>query len=241
MLCYSQRTPKRGNSASEYEDACDGDLATGRWAVADGATESAFAEPWARGLVEGFVRSPSVSPRRWGEWLPPIQRRWAQEVGQRPLVWYLEAKFLEGAFAAFIGLTLGPGRCGVPGLWRAVAVGDSCLFHVRGRTLLRSFPVTGAEQFGNNPWLVGSRATPASVQCSRARGRWEDGDQLFLMTDALARWFLERREQGGEPWETVLDVLRGPEPAEAFRRWVEALREGHAIRNDDVTVIAIES
>jgi len=35
--------PKRGHSAEEYEDAFAGDPKVGRFAVADGASESSFA------------------------------------------------------------------------------------------------------------------------------------------------------------------------------------------------------
>jgi len=235
MLWYFQAsTPKRGNSASEYEDAFDGDLKTRRWAVADGAAESSFADAWARALVKGFVRSPAVPPQQWDDWLPPLQRQWAEEVGGRPLPWYAEVKFEQGAFAAFLGLTLGRRR------WRAVAVGDSCLFLVRGGRLQRSFPVTRSDEFSNNPWLVSSRASPEDARVRRAHGRWREGDLLLLMTDALAQWFLKQHEVGKRPWEPVLDLLKGPAPAEEFGPWVEGLRESRELRNDDVTVIAIE-
>ena len=40
--------PKRGHSPEEYEDALAGDPRSGRFAVADGASESSFAGLWAR-------------------------------------------------------------------------------------------------------------------------------------------------------------------------------------------------
>lgn len=39
--------PKRGHSAEEYEDAYAAALQVGRFAVADGASESSFASLWA--------------------------------------------------------------------------------------------------------------------------------------------------------------------------------------------------
>ena len=40
------RLQKRGNRLDEYEDACAGDATLGRFAIADGATESSFAGQW---------------------------------------------------------------------------------------------------------------------------------------------------------------------------------------------------
>ncbi len=48
--------PKRGHRLEEYEDAYAGNPDGGRFAVADGAAESSFANVWAQLLVSGFVR-----------------------------------------------------------------------------------------------------------------------------------------------------------------------------------------
>src|SRR5580693_7202489 len=83
--------PKRGNQAEEYEDAFAGDGETGRFAVADGASETSFAASWARLLVTGYVRTmPESNP---GEsWLRELQEQWAAEVDAKPLPWYAEIK-----------------------------------------------------------------------------------------------------------------------------------------------------
>jgi hypothetical protein len=46
---------KDGNRPDEYEDAYAGNPRVGRFAVADGASESSFAALWAKLLVDGFV------------------------------------------------------------------------------------------------------------------------------------------------------------------------------------------
>src|SRR6516164_5795226 len=96
----SFRLPKAGHSLDEYEDACAGKLELGRFAIADGASESAFADAWAQILVNAYVQN----PRPWSEWLPAARVRWCDEIEDRALPWYAEAKFAEGAFAAFLGL-----------------------------------------------------------------------------------------------------------------------------------------
>src|SRR5947209_16483634 len=143
--------PRRGHAREEYEDAFAADPVRGRYAIADGASESSFAARWAQLLVEEFVRSAAPQPCPWADWLPAPQERWAAELGERALPWYAETKFQQGAFAAFLGVVVGPQA------WHAVAVGDSCLFQVRADRLHRAFPLTAAGGFHNSPWLVGSR------------------------------------------------------------------------------------
>src|SRR5262249_10571454 len=148
--------PKRGNAAEEYEDALAADPATGRFAIADGASESSFAAAWARLLAEGFVGA-AGKPWRDLDWLDPPRRRWADEVDGLSLPWYAEMKREAGAFATLLGLALRPPREGRRGEWRALAVGDSCLFRTRGGRLLKAFPVTASADFDNQPHLIGSR------------------------------------------------------------------------------------
>jgi hypothetical protein len=118
LTCRQFRLSRRGHRAEECQDACACAPERGRFAVADGAAESAHAGLWARLLVEGFVRCPLRQPP-WAAWLPPLQARWESEVGTSAggvaLPWYLDHQHRQGAFATFLGLTVGPDR------WQAVA------------------------------------------------------------------------------------------------------------------------
>jgi hypothetical protein len=236
LSCRQFRLSRRGHRAEECQDACACAPERGRFAVADGAAESAHAGLWARLLVEEFVRRPDRQPA-WEAWLPPLQARWESEVGTPaggvPLPWYLDHQHRQGAFATFLGVVV-EGGC-----WRAFAVGDSCLFQVRDDDLVVRFPLTRAADFGNCPWLVGSRTSPTEVPGkggARAEGGWKGGDQLWLMTDALAQWFL-REAEGGKPWRELGRLLG--EPDDSFVTWVEGLRSAGRLRNDDVTLVGV--
>jgi hypothetical protein len=236
LVWTAYRLPKLGHSEAECEDAYAGDAEAGRFAVADGASESAFALPWAEALAAGYV----AHPGRWSSWLPAARAGWQSGFEGAAMPWYVEAKFLEGAFATLVGLALrrrpGPnGRLS----WRALAVGDSCLFHVRGDCLRRAFPVKHAAEIGNRPALLGSRQPPRSARCKRFRaaGSWRPGDTFLLMTDALAQWFLQESEAGRWPW----DQLGSAQSATAFAALVNELREAGRLRNDDTTLLAIQS
>src|SRR3954465_15247462 len=101
--------PKLGNSAEEYEDAFAYSAPDGVFAIADGATESSYADRWARDLVDTFVTAPPevAAPKTpFPDWLTPMQQRWRQGIDWDNLPWFAEEKAKSGAFATFLGLTI---------------------------------------------------------------------------------------------------------------------------------------
>jgi hypothetical protein len=237
LHCTAYRLPKQGNTEAECEDAYAADPQIGRFAIADGASESAFARPWAEALAAGFVAHPGP----WSGWLPAARAAWHKRFESDSMSWYAEAKFQDGAFATLLGLALcrSPRRDGRL-RWRALAVGDCCLFQLRGDRLRRAFPVTRSTDFDNRPALLGSRsALPHSPPCKRcrARGVWRPGDVFLLMTDALAQWFLREVEDGERPWI----LLASAQDEAAFSALVEQLRASRRLRNDDTSLLWIAS
>lgn len=240
IQCRQWQRPKRGEGAEVGEDAAAGDAAGGCFAVADGAAESADAARWARLLVEEFVREPAMKPRTWAARLAGIQQRWTQEAGNAGQSWYAEAKRQQGAFATFLGLIFEETRWLGRKRWHALAVGDSCLFQVRHGRLLRALPIVRADDFGSTPWLLGS-SVPADKSLAHQgvahSGNWSTDDHFWLMTDALAQWFLREAEAGSQPWETLEAFL--PLPEDIFAAWIEEQRDAKKLRNDDVTLLAV--
>ncbi len=248
------RLPRLGYGLEECQDALAGDPERGRFALADGAAESPYSALWARLLVEEFVRQSERLPS-WESWLPTLQERWAAAIHRPPvslsengwrvtegggMPWYLEPGLVQGAFATFLGLVIEDHD------WYAMAVGDSCLFQVRQGELIRTFPLMRAADFSNAPWLVGSRTSPIEVPHKNGlqqRGDCLSGDRFWLMTDALAQWFLQEAESGGKPW-LAMEPLTHPATdgftaQQAFAAWIEGLRAARLLRNDDVTLLAI--
>ena len=220
--------PRAGVDASEYEDASR--VAAEAWpvsaAVADGATESAFARTWAELLVHGFTTEGAASAEGLDAVLSSAQSSWrmqvAEETVDRP--WYVSAKAVEGAFATLLGLSVHE-----DGRWSAVAVGDSCLLHVRASRLIHSWPHDASDAFDHRPSLLPSRGRGRTPSPRVTSGRWESGDLFLLATDAAAEWLLE---------VGVPDV---PTRTEAeFREAVQTARQDGALRNDDVTLTMLE-
>lgn len=245
---------REGSRAEHYEDAfCprgSGARAGSRLrlAVADGASESMLSGLWADLLVRTWCR-----PRRlpaaavvaaamagWDATLGSYLE--GREAEHRPIEWFERPGLERGAHATLLGVELSGAATGAgAGAWTAVSLGDSCLFQVRGDTLVRAFPVEDPAEFGNAPKLVPTR--PAQLDrvvaaLDRAEGTWEDGDVLFLTTDALAAWFLTAAGAGASPWRALDRIDR--DGGGAFAAWAGVQRSAGRLRNDDLTLLRVE-
>jgi hypothetical protein len=240
---------RHGNEDSEYEDAfwprepIDGlSMTSFRCAVADGATETSYSRIWAALLVRYWCRSACPATTFDGADLPKWQQSWSRIVRRRPLPWYGEEKVRQGAFAAILGLALDDVPNGSGGTWSAVAIGDSCLVQVRGDEVLARFPPLNSAAFSNRPHLLSSNPNYNSRVVNHAQktqGTWQGDDAFYLMTDALACWFMREDEQRRTPWKVLRD-LETCDEVKPFRELIEDLRKQGALRNDDVTLLRVE-
>lgn len=249
LRSWQLQLPKGGEKAEDCEDASATDPERGRFAVADGAAGSSFSALWARLLVEEFVRGRKPQPAPWGDWLPAVQQRWSEAVagraGNQAAPWYVEDRLQQGAFAAFLGLVLdevNTWRGGRRWRWRAVAIGDCCLFQVRDGRLIQAGPLVRSKDFGNTPWLVGSRSLldkTLTKKTTQQKGDWQPHDRFWLMTDALALWCWQQIETGYKPWKELDRLFLAADPHRAFAEWIHGLRQERQMRNDDVTLVAV--
>lgn len=255
------RLQKAGNVFEECEDCAYPKILSGRdckdkllsgasmsFAVADGATEGMFSGKWAEMLVRAYCRpiNKGADPfdflesafRAWKIWI----RLYLIERNRRnkPIKWFEEPGLEAGAFSTLLGITLEDS--GNPGIkkWRAFAAGDSCLFQVRKNDLLYKFPVESSESFGNRPFLIRSKAVFNEKFLEACKTAEEDclvGDVFYLMTDALACWFLKEYEANNLPWVALSNFTTN---IKVFQEWVDRLRDEKNMRNDDVTLVRIE-
>ena len=233
---------KAGNARTEYEDAWairGSDSPTRcRVAIADGATESSFSALWAALLVENFVRGRVHGPEFFQR-LGAIRRLWRKKVRRRPLPWYAAEKARKGAYAAFVGASLNA----VNRAWRAVAIGDCCMFQVTGLPpnleLAHCFPLSHSEEFGSSPFLVGSMQKSDDDPLPHVRvseGVLQGNDALYFASDALAAWLLRRAEKGEPVWEAI--GPQGIRTEKDFEALVAQARE-EGTRNDDMTLVRL--
>ena len=242
ILINSFSVQKAGNAPHENEDAkwpLESETTLKepevRIAISDGATCSTYSRIWSRLLVREYGR------RRMNRWnanerLPRLARVWRRVTYRPDMPWYAKAKMRDGAFATFVGLELK--EADSVGRWSALACGDSVVLHERSDQLLRVFPSLRSRDFSNSPRLLGTLAPSGSAELlEMTDGEWQDGDCFYLMTDALACWYLSRTESGEYPWAGLTDLRFTNDPT--FEHWIDALRERAQIKNDDCTLVVV--
>lgn len=233
VTCKTLSLPKDGNTPDEYEDAAyplvfsdAEDQPEFRCAVADGATETSFSGLWANLLVRGYVE---------GEPLEESRLKWKEAIPSNDQPWYVEEKAQAGAYAALVGLSLFAG-----GTWDCLAVGDSCLIHVRDKSVLQSFPLSSAEEFNNRPSLICSiESSTSKVDLLHLQGSWQAGDKFLLLTDAIARWILGKSDSAlGQ----VCDIETDIDLREFTNQQRAVLGEDgrSSLHNDDITIMKVD-
>ena len=234
-------THKKAESLDDCQDAIQVNEECSRYAVADGATRSFFPKQWAELLVERFCEMPTLplNADNWKQWLVPIQEEWYKQVEERVQEvnqFYLTNSFnaREPAVSTFVGLEVEKTKRE----WRAVVIGDSCLFH-KSSSGFRSYLIEQSENFTSRPEAFASFPEANHYDPEFIQGELESGDTFILATDALAKWILEHKES--ENLEAMLQQLREIENCETFNQFVDQARDDEKIRlvNDDVALMLI--
>ena len=231
---------KLGNKENEYEDSISYNLDALRFAIADGASGSAYAELWASSLTGAYVDSgDSLFEDPVGVVASSQQdarKKWYTGIKWETLPWFLKNKAVMGSYSTLLLLEMR--YVGGRVEFVASAVGDSCLFVVDSR-LKVSFPISDHREFGLNPKLLWSgQGYPAKIdartstpQVHTVRGVIEEGDRMILATDAVAMWLL--RNASDDPWEILLE-----NPGD-LRKAIADLINRRVMRNDDITAAVI--
>jgi len=247
MVTFS--VAKGGHAPGEWQDGASGGVVgdgTGmaRFIVVDGATGAYDPLRWVDQLVTSFAPpdGPRLRPAAMRAWFAAMQDQWAASVPAFDSI-IEERKFREvGSFATLLAFELtelgGPEPC-----WRAVALGDTVLFHVRAGRLIATFPPLGPGDFGTSPDGVHTLRTSLDRMTERlltGTGVLAAGDFLFAATDAMAHWILRaigRDEK--KVWATLGNLVH----PDVFARFVEDQRreqDGAArMKNDDVTLMRL--
>lgn len=192
--------PKAGSDAAECEDVIALNEQSGRFAVADGATEAFDARQWAARLADGWARGDqsALNPNDFRRWVGAEGEQLHAAWNKRQLPWYAEEKARRGSFAAFVGLQIERASGGALH-WRAIALGDACFFLVHGDQLRVAFPLGDAQSFHSCPLLVPSlinQQQAALAQTATAAGSLAEGDVCWLLSDAVAAWYLQKHHTG---------------------------------------------
>ena len=180
----------------------------------------------------------SLNAENWKQWLVPIQEAWYKQVEERVKArgqFYLTNSFnaREPAVSTLVGLEVEKTKRE----WRAVVVGDSCLFH-KNSSGFKSYLIEKSEDFTDRPEAFASFPEVNPYNPEFIRGEIQSGDVFILATDALAKWILKHEESGN--LEVILHRLEGIEDLEQFTLFVDRARdEDIRLDNDDVALLLI--
>jgi hypothetical protein len=242
LNCRVMYVPRAGSPAEDYEDAYNYSADAAVAAISDGVSSAYRSRHWARLLVQTFVESPPSGPGRL-EALDLVNRAsaaWHASISWPDLDTRERAAASRGSAATLLGLRLEePGPEMRSGKWWCMAMGDSCLFHIANGHLVNAVPVSSSVDYSRRPPLLYTQPDLTERDISSlvlAQGTWHGGDTFFLLTDAIARWFLSQVERGLKPWETL-----AAQDERSFRSFVDQQWDRRLMRPDDVTVVILDA
>ncbi len=235
--------PKDPERPWEWEDSAACSVRSGRFAVADGATQAYRSGEWAGLLTEAYITSfPAPDglsgPQRKKvirDWFGDQVRTWRECAPSATTWWAKDAEREQPPSATFAGLQFIPYE--EAAAWEATAIGDCCLFQIRQGCLETAFPLTSSSQFNTRPDLLTTAdgRLDGSLDALQTRtGRAQPEDVFVLATDAASEWLLSLDEYDQRSWGRL-----GFFGSEEFTRMMTELRAADAIAMDDVAVVII--
>ena len=235
--------PKDPELPWEWEDSAACSVRSGRFAVADGATQAYRSGEWAERLTEAYVTDfPAPDgpggPRRRTvirDWFGEQVRTWQEREPSGTAWWARDADQAKPPSATFAGLLFT--WSDQVATWEATAIGDCCLFQVRQGDLEVAFPLTSPAEFNTHPHLLTTAAgrLNGSLNALQTRtGRALPGDLFVLATDAASEWLLRLGQYDPASWGQL-----GFFGAREFTQMMTDLRAAGAMAIDDVAVVVI--
>jgi hypothetical protein len=235
--------PKDPALPGDWEDSAAYSVRSGRFAVADGATQAYRSGEWAEVLTEAYITDfPAPDglpgPQRQKvirEWFGDQVRMWHERTPATTSWWAKDAENEQPPSATFAGLQFTPDEDAAA--WEATAIGDCCLFQIRHAQRELSFPLTSAAQFNTRPHLLTTAAGRLDGSLNALQtctGRALPGDIFVLATDAASEWLLSLDEYDPRSWGRL-----GFFGIREFTHMMFELRAADAMATDDVAVVII--
>lgn len=242
-----------GDILLECQDSFNYNLENLSFAVSDGVSQAYRPELWSRILTEAYVNNPDtffikdsgnnlvVNPvlglsSKWNE---AENLAYKKATPQEQFVLDMKKNAINVGAATFIGIKL------VKEGISFQTIGDSVLFffdyETKKLTAYSSMmPESGDMVFNNNPEYIDSNECNHGKVISGLLS-YREGI-LFLATDALSDWIVERRFPS-DKIENILKDLMAISTHDAFDIWVDNARNDAnptKLKDDDTTFIAIE-
>lgn len=227
-------------SAEQYIDCADNyavNKNSHRFSVSDGVSKSFFPKVWSEILAGQFVERTDLKE---SELIKVCQDEWQKRIDEIVSLpetkWFTKTQYSrkDPALATFVGLQF----LEKEKKWSASALGDSFLFFVpKGykdyqKELVKLSSKVEPIVFDNFPDYLTSIGESHKGRAKEKGGNLRNGT-FYLMTDALAEWFIKEEENAiGKitVWKSQAD----------FERFITQAIEENQLTNDDCAILCIE-
>ena len=231
---------KLGESADSNEDSFKVSLAPLTIALSDGSSRSFKPKKWSSALVSSLSGSQSLLK------VSDIKKI-SQKVGKLEnddLPWNLEEIRLRGSQATFMRLNLVAQEANFK--INCLSIGDSLLVlqstsdSKSSNPTTRSWPFETLQDFPNAPSVVSS-IEPFLVRNSQRKQSFKVNrdDFIYLMTDALARYWVEQNIVGKNIYQIFPFLCNQNDAQSSFEVWAKESRTLGLVEDDDLTIIEI--
>jgi hypothetical protein len=215
------------------------DKSQNKFAISDGVSKSFFPKIWADVLVNKWVGSKEFDETQF---IIDCQNNWLEQVTEivnKPdAKWFTKNAFnrKKSGLATFVGLRFYKKK--KEWFWKADALGDSFLFFVPNNVKIfsqecivlssKNAPIV----FDNFPDYLSSLGNNHKGEKQLKENPLTSGT-FYLMTDALAEWFLNEKENA----INKIDVWQNQKD---FERFVDEERHSEKLGNDDSAILTIK-
>lgn len=232
-------TPKESELFYDCADRYAYNKSQNKFAISDGVSKSFFPKIWADVLVNRWVNSKEFDETQF---ILDCQNEWMQQVtkivSKPDAKWFTKNAFnrKESGLATFVGLRFYKRK--KEWFWKADALGDSFLFFIpkKVKNFSKECIVLSSKQepfvFDNYPDYLSSLGNNHKGEKQFKESPLTSGT-FYLMTDALAEWFLNERENA----ISKIDVWQNQKD---FERFVGEERLSEKLGNDDSAILTIK-
>ena len=229
-------TSKKSELYSDCSDNYAVNIEHNKFSISDGVSKSFFPKVWSDILVSKYVNQKDWKDNN--EFIVESQKAWQAKIDeivkQPETKWFTKSQYnrKDPALATFVGLQL----LESDQKWIAQALGDSFLFFIpKGSTEIEFKLSTKPEPivFDNFPdYLSSIGNSHRGEKKSTKREKIKEGT-FYLMTDALAEWFLLNTAQAKQ----TLDNIK---TQDQYLETIENERNANRLNDDDSAVLILE-
>lgn len=206
-----------------------------KFAISDGVSKSFFPKVWSDILVKKYV---DEKDWKYEEFILECQKEWQAKideiVSQSDVKYYTRNAYIRKApaLATFVGMQFIESEQ----KWIAQALGDSFLFFIPKDSNKIKIQLSSKSEpivFDNFPDYLSSIGNSHKGEKKPIRGEKIENGTFYLMTDALAEWFIQDTEQ-------AIQKLKNIQNQEQFLVTIEDERNTNRLNDDDSAILIID-